>query len=145
MVGVVVAMMMSVGGAATVLAVLARRNAPLEGWREALQAGVHVARAKELDAVDEVEDEVADDEVVDDEVGGIDEIFTIADPQPEPAYSEATVVRAYIDRMSPSVIRWTRPAVARVTPAVAKVSPAVHRWTAPARARLEPALDKLRR
>ena len=126
------AMMLSVGGAATVLTVLARRNAPGEGWREALQAGVHRHRGEEVPQ-DLVEDL------------GVEELFEIAEAPPEPAYTQASLVQHYLDRMSPTVVRWTSPAVAKVTPAVHRVTPVVSRWSELAQKRIEPALDKLRR
>jgi hypothetical protein len=144
MFGVMMAMMLSVGGAATVLTVIARRNAPGEGWREALNSAVH--RGQEADEVGSSADLPSEEDVSTDDaaVGGVDELFEIAEAPPEPAYSEASLVRHYLDRMSPTVVRWTAPAVAKVTPQVQRVSPVVTRWSALAQARIEPALDKLR-
>ena len=149
------AMMLSVGGAATVLTVLARRNAPGEGWREALQAGVHRHRGKEdddeaaVDAAGPVAEDVLGEEVPQDLVEvedvGVEELFEIAEAPPEPAYTQASLVQHYLDRMSPTVVRWTSPAVAKVTPAVHRVTPVVSRWSELAQKRIEPALDKLRR
>lgn len=149
------AMMLSVGGAATVLTVLARRNAPGEGWREALQAGVHRHRGEEddgevaLDVAEDVLGEEVPQDRVEVEIGvedvGVEELFEIAEAPPEPAYTQASLVQHYLDRMSPTVVRWTSPAVAKVTPAVHRVTPVVSRWSELAQKRIEPALDKLRR
>lgn len=91
MVGVFVAMMVSVGSAAAVLTVLARRHAPDGGWRENLNAGVHAVRAKELPLMEELDPEVDPD-------AGVEDLFTLGETDPEPAYSEATAVRQALHR-----------------------------------------------
>ncbi len=87
----IAAMMVSIGTAAAVVAVLARRNAPDGGWRGVLQAGVHAARAKDLALLD-------DHDPDDDATGGVADIFAISEPGDEPAYSEATAVQHAIER-----------------------------------------------
>jgi hypothetical protein len=105
MTGVVVAMLMSVGGAAAVLAVLARRNAPSEGWRGALQSAMHVGRDKDEAAE---EPTTAEDEQAS---AGLDAIFEIGEAPDEPAYSEATAVQHVLERA-----RQKSPTLARILP-----------------------------
>lgn len=96
--GVIVSMVVSVTSAAALLAVLARRNAPEGGWRAVLQEGVHRARSKELPLIDHAEPD-------DGETGGLQDLFTVAPPAEEPAYSEATAVQHAIDRAKRIVAR----------------------------------------
>jgi hypothetical protein len=92
--GVIAAMMVSLGTAAAVVAVLARRNAPDGGWRLALQQAVHAVRERDLAPADEAVG-AADDEVA----GGVADLFAIDAPaDDEPAYSEATAVQHAIER-----------------------------------------------
>jgi hypothetical protein len=89
-------MMVSLGTAAAVVAVLARRNAPDGGWRVALQQAVHAVRERDLPPADVIAGAgAADDEVA----GGVADLFAIAEAaDDEPAYSEATVVQHAIER-----------------------------------------------
>lgn len=103
MVGVMMGMLMSLGGAAAVLTVLARRNAPRGGWRQALQSGVHAARAKELPLVDAATEDAP--------AGGLDELFEIGERPEGPVYSEATAVQHVLERA-----RQRSPMLARIIP-----------------------------
>lgn len=100
MIGVFVAMAVSVGSAAAVLAVLARRHAPDGGWRENLNAAVHAVRAKELPLMEDLEPDVQPD-------AGVADLFTLGDPDPAPAYSEATAVRQALHKARELVRRDT--------------------------------------
>lgn len=92
--GVIAAMMVSLGTAAAVVAVLARRNAPDGGWRQALQEAVHAVRERDLPPADEAVG-AADD----DAAGGVADLFSLSAPaDDEPAYSEATAVKHAIER-----------------------------------------------
>lgn len=91
MVGVVVAMVVSLGGAAAVLAGLARRNAPDDGWRAILHSGFRSFRSKELTLLDEPD-------VDDGATGGVTDIFSIAEPGDEPAYAEGVPIREVLGR-----------------------------------------------
>jgi hypothetical protein len=122
MVGVVVAMVMSVGGAAAVLTVLARRNAPGEGWRGALRSGMHLARSTErpVDGGEPAEEAPA---------AGLDAIFEIGEEPEEPAYSEASAVQHVLERArqkGPAVSTAVHQGLERArqkSPALAKIIP----------------------
>ncbi len=92
MVGISVAILVSIGSAAGVLAALARRHAPEDGWRGLLRSGVHAARAKELSFVDHHRRPETPP-------GGLDELFTIAKPDEWPAYTEVPQLRSALSRI----------------------------------------------
>jgi hypothetical protein len=90
MFGVMLGIVVSVGTAAGLLATLARRHAPADGWREILRSGVHAARAKELTYVDHVRGAQA---------GGLGDLFTVAEPVQFPAYTEVTDLQRALTRL----------------------------------------------
>lgn len=98
MVGAFVAMAVSIGSAAAVLAVLARRNAPEGGWREVIEAGFQAARHKDLPLVDHPGPDDGDD-------GSLDDLLAVAAPGDGPTYSEATAVRQAIEAARRAVRR----------------------------------------
>ena len=92
MVGIAVAMVVSIGSAAGVLAVLVRRHTPEDGWRELLRSGVQAARAKEMTFVD-------DHRAVDEPAGGVGDLFTVGRPVEWPAYTEVPQLRSALSRL----------------------------------------------
>lgn len=90
--GVLVSMVVSLGSAAALLAVVAKRNAPEGGWRAVLGSGFSAARSKELPLVDHNDPD-------DGATGGLQDLFAVAAPADGPAYSEATAVRSVVERV----------------------------------------------
>jgi hypothetical protein len=92
MVGITVAILVSIGSAAGVLAVVARRGAPQESWRQLLRDGVRGVRSKELSLVSELRSskDVAP--------GSLTELFTVAEPVEWPAYTEVTELKTALAR-----------------------------------------------
>jgi hypothetical protein len=97
MVGITVAIVVSIGSAAGVLAALARRHAPEDGWRELLRSGMQSARAKEMTFVDHHRHP-------DTPPGGVGDLFTVGQPVEWPAYTEVPQLRAALSRLK----RWGR-------------------------------------
>lgn len=89
MVGITVAMIVSIGSAAGVLGYIARRHAPQDGWPDLLRSGVQAARAKQLTFVDRKDDGVP---------GGLDDLFTVGQPDEWPAYTEVPELRRALAR-----------------------------------------------
>ncbi len=92
MVGITVAILVSIGSAAGVLAVVARRSAPEDGWRQLLRDGVQGVRSKELSLVSELR------RSKDAAPGGLTEFFTVAEPVEWPAYTEVTELKTALTR-----------------------------------------------
>lgn len=92
MVGITVAIIVSIGSAAGVLAVVAQRSAPEGGWRQLLRDGVQAARSKNLSLVEEIRSSKAAAD------GGISELFTVAEPVEWPAYTEVTELKTALAR-----------------------------------------------
>lgn len=86
------AIVVSVGSAAGVLAAVARRHTPEGGWRDVLRSGVHAARAKEMTYVD-------DHRAVDEPAGGVGDLFTVGRPVEWPAYTEVPQLRSALSRL----------------------------------------------
>ena len=92
MVGITVAIFVSIGSAAGVLAVVARRSAPEDGWRQLLRDGVQAVRTKDLSLVSELRSSK------DPAPGGLTEFFDVAEPVEWPAYTEVTELKTVLAR-----------------------------------------------
>jgi hypothetical protein len=92
MVGITVAIFVSIGSAAGVLAVMAQRSAPEGGWRQLLRDGVQAARSKELSLTRDIRSAKTE------ATGGLTELFTVAEPVEWPAYTEVTELKTVLAR-----------------------------------------------